>query len=142
MPKIKSVFIAYRHTGEDPVKLHQMLSGVVDALNKIGIKSYCTMFNQQEFDAKSLGAREIMEHAFAEIEINDALFVVQASNNKSEGMLMEVGRFYGVKPIIIAKHSKVQNTYLPDMGDITFVWENQGDLESGVIESARSIINK
>lgn len=130
MPKVKSVFIAYRHTGEDPVILRLMLIGVVDTLSKIGVNSYCTLFNQEEFDSKSMSARKIMEHAFEEIENRDALIVIQASNNKSEGMLMEVGRFYGSKPIIVAKHKKVLKTYLPDMADVSFIWDNQKELNS------------
>ncbi|MDB5160803.1 MAG: hypothetical protein JWO96_183, partial [Candidatus Saccharibacteria bacterium] len=84
-------FVAYRHTGETEEVLEEMLGRVCRALGNVGVNSYCTFFAEREFRAKQLDARQIMEHAFEVIDSKDFLFVVQASESKSEGMIMEVG---------------------------------------------------
>jgi len=128
MPKIKSAFVAYRHTGESPEVLEPMLSSVVKGLNKLGIETYCTFFSESDFQDKSHHAQQIMEHAFKTIENKDLLFVVMASQQKSEGMLMEVGRFYGRKPIVVARHKDVRDTYVPEMADLHFEWNTPKEL--------------
>src|SRR5579871_3573922 len=89
--KNMEAFLAYRHTGESMEDLEALLGSTRDALARAGVNAYCTFFDEAEFQSKSLGARQIMEHAFATIDTKDMLFVVQTSDNKSEGMLMEVG---------------------------------------------------
>ncbi len=129
---MKSAFIAYRHTGEDPRKLEPMLGAVRDELGRMGIEAYCTFFDEDDFRARQLSARGIMQHAFETIASKDLLFVIQATNDKSEGMLMEVGRFFGIKPIIVATHSDVKGTYVPQMADISYQWHTVNELVEGV----------
>ncbi len=128
---MKTAFIAYRHTGEDPAVLEPMLTGVRQSLAAMGIEAYCTFFVEEELQNKSMNARQIMEHAFETIESRDLLFVVQAGNLKSEGMLMEVGRFFGRKPIIVATNQS-EGTYLPSMADYTYSWQTPEELIAGV----------
>jgi hypothetical protein len=132
---IETAFLAYRHTGEDPAKLEPMLKGAVEALGTVGVETYCTFFTEEHFKAKQYNPRAIMEHAFERIEKRDALLVIQASNDKSEGMILEIGKFFGVKPIIFARHVDANDTYLPEMADHSFDWATQEELESGFIEA-------
>ena len=127
-------FIAYRHTGESEEVLEEMLGGVCRALGKTGVNAYCTFFAEKDFQAKQMNARQIMEHAFEVIDSKDILFVVQASESKSEGMIMEVGYCIAKqKPIIVATHESVQSTYLPQMANTAFTYSSLDDLESKIV---------
>ncbi len=128
-----SAFVAYRHTGEDPAELQPMLEAVCNTLREQGVDVYCTFFSEEEFQDKSLSPRAIMEHAFKMIDERDMLFIVQASNSKSEGMLMEVGYCWGTgKPIIVAVKSGVEGTYVPSMATISFPWSDIETLEGQI----------
>lgn len=124
------LFIAYRHSGEDPDKLQARIGAVCQGLEAAGQQYYCTLFDEEQFRSTGYGPRAIMEHAFETIESCDGLLVVLANQHKSEGMLMEVGRFYGHKPIFIARHFQVRGTYLPDMATHHFKWRNHEELAS------------
>lgn len=130
-----SAFVAYRHSGEDPAELRPMLEAVCGALRTRGIDAYCTFFDEEEFQDKSLGPRAIMEHAFQMIDNRDFLFIVQTSSSKSEGMLMEVGYCWGTsKPIIVAVKDDVDGTYVPDMATASFSWSSPIDLRQSIAD--------
>ena len=126
-------FIAYRHTGEDPQRLFQLLPAVREAFFGQHHVVYCTYFDEDTFASAQYSARDIMEHAFRKIEEMGHLFVVQDSTEKSEGMIMEVGycRAKGI-PITLAKRRAIFGTYLPDMADRVFEYATIEELE-GII---------
>jgi nucleoside 2-deoxyribosyltransferase len=129
-------FLAYRFTGEDPKLLEPLLITIREALKEKGIDSYCTFFDEDEFKDKSLNARQIMEHAFKIIDESDFLFVLMTSENKSEGMLMEVG--YCVAkgiPIIVAVKEGINKTYVPEMSEMKIIWSNADQLAGLIKES-------
>lgn len=70
-----------------------------------------------------------MAHAFSIIEKSDFIFVVQASDGKSEGMLMEVGFCIarGI-PVVVATKEGLGYTYLPDMARIKLKWASVNEL--------------
>jgi hypothetical protein len=122
-------FVAYRHTGESEEVLADLLGKVCEALASAGVDAYCTFFDENNFQTKQMNARQIMDHAFETIQSKDLLFVVQATDAKSEGMLMEVGWcIRDRKPIVVATKNGVENTYLPDMADMTITYDNNDDL--------------
>jgi len=121
-------FIAQRVTGEDMIKLKEESIKIVRSLKKAGHEAYCTMLEDvEEFNKKS--KREIMKHAFNEINNSDAIFVVVRREDKSEGLLMEVGYTFGKKKkIILAINSDVKNTYIRDIADEVIEFKNTDDL--------------
>lgn len=126
-------FISYRHTGESHTALEALLKPIKGSLSKAGVDGYCTFFEEAEFQNKSFGPKEIMDHAFAIIDEVDFLFVVQTSDNKSEGMLMEVGYCIakGI-PVVTATKDTVEYTYLPDMSSLSFQWKDASDLANQI----------
>jgi len=128
MKSFKS-FISYRHKGEDPAKLLKLLTAVRDGLSEAGISAYCTFFDEDKFQEKSFGAREIMEHAFKKIKTVDVLFVLLTSDEKSEGMLMEIGYCLakGI-PIVVAAKNTVKSSSVPEMATHAVVWSDIADL--------------
>lgn len=128
-------FIAYRHTGEDPAALEKILGGVRSAFDQVEVNAYATFFDETVFQAKSMGAKEIMNHAFSIIDESDFLFVIQTSENKSEGLLMEVGYCIAKDiPVVVATHEEVKHTYLPEMATLSISWVDPQDLFNKIAE--------
>lgn len=126
-------FIAYRHTGEKTAFLEQVLTTVQQAFARRGIEAYCTFFDKALLENTSLGARDIMDHAFSVIDTADFLFAIQASEYKSEGMLMEVGYCIAKDiPIVVATKQGIDSTYLPEMGSRGFAWHDMQTLAEGI----------
>lgn len=122
-------FIAYRSTGEAPEQLELLLTAVRDALNAKAVEAYCTFFDEQMIKGKNLNKRQIIEHAFAEIDKVDFLFVLLASNQKSEGMLMEIGYCLAKDiPIIAAVKIGIANSHVPDVAERRLEWSDVNDL--------------
>jgi len=123
--------VAFRFTGEDPKQLEPLMVAIRDTLQAKAITVYCTFFDEDEFQGKSLGPKQIMEHAFGVIDSIDFLFVVQTSDNKSEGMLMEVGYCIAKDiPVVTATKTSVGYTYLPEMANLALRWKDPDDLKS------------
>lgn len=122
-------FISYRHKGEDPDKLLKLLTAVRDGLSESGISAYCTFFDEDAFQEKDFGARDIMDHAFKKINTVDVLFVILTSDEKSEGMLMEIGYALAKKiPIVVAAKNTVKVSYVPEMSTYSIVWSDIDEL--------------
>ena len=120
-------FIAYRSSGEDPKAVEPVLISIRDAFKDRGIETYSTFFDEAKI--KSLDTRQIVEHAFGVIDSADFLFVVQISDNRSEGMLIEVGYCLAKKiPIVVATKDIVTKTYLPKLASQSFKWSTIEDL--------------
>ena len=126
---MRKVFVAYKQTGEDPEQLRVLLTAVVEAWKSRGFDVHCTLFDQERFKAEGMTAKMIMAQAISTINRCEFLFVVQTSNEKSEGMLMEVGYCFGTHmPIIVGTKLGVENTYVPQLAFSTFDWANVEDL--------------
>ncbi|MDQ5943556.1 MAG: hypothetical protein QG675_324 [Patescibacteria group bacterium] len=129
-------FISYRHTGEDQKSLEKLLIPIRDTMQEEGVEAYCTFFDEDEFQGKSFGPREIMNHAFSIIDKSDFLFVVQTSDSKSEGMLMEVGYCIANNiPVVVATKDTVGYTYMPDMATVSFRWKDPEDLAQKIAKT-------
>ncbi len=122
-------FIAYRHTGEDPARLHELLVPVKKAFEDRGHEIYCTYFNDESFRAQQLGPHQIMQEAFRKIEDMGSLFVILNSPHKSEGMLMEIGYCLakGI-PITVAYRRSLTDTYAPHMVPHTIPYDTVEEL--------------
>ena len=122
------VFIAYRSTGEDPKKLKPLMNTVKETFEKKGIDTYSTFFDK-EVNSNNLSPRQIVDRTLAIIDKVDYLFVLQTTENRSEGMLIEVGYCLAKNiPIIIATKDNVMDTYLPALTSESYTWSNEDDL--------------
>lgn len=126
-------FVAYRSTGEDPKTLEARMNAVADAFKRAKADAYCNFFDSS---INGLTSRQKMEKAFERIDGSDVLFVLIASNDKSEGQLMEVGYACAKgKHIIAAIHQDV-TTYIDQMADETIRWRDLDDLSTQLQEVA------
>ena len=111
-----------------------MLDEATAALKLCGVEPKSTYFDVEVKDGEPRPAPHVfMREAFAMIEGCDFLFVLQSSPQRSEGMLMEVG-FCLAKgiPVLVARRSGFDSTYLPDMAQATFEWETIEQLAANI----------
>lgn len=127
---MKSCFVAYRFSGEPTEVLEERLKAVVDSLKKAGLEAYCNLFDNHIMDSKTLSKSEIMQKAFGQIDVSDRLFVLIASDDKSEGQLIEVGYALAKKiPVVTAVQADVK-THLTDLSDKVVIWNDLADLKN------------
>ena len=126
------VFVSYAFTGEDITVLRQRLNAVRAELEQMGLSYYINTFAagwQEMMDRNATGG-EFLHFALKDMKTSDVVFVIQASERRSEGMLMEIGAAVAMgKKIILAQHqSSVGKSYLPTVADTTFVWQTEQEL--------------
>ncbi len=109
------IFLSFRYTGETYESLVQFFRPVCDELERAGHEVFCSLWREEEYKQKQLSPKEILWDAFGEMDICDVLLAIVRSNDRSEGMLMEVGYALAQKkPIYVAVQSDVV-TYIPDI---------------------------
>ena len=126
--------ISYKYTGVSIDDLERTLRVVYDSLISVGVDPFCIQFAKRDGEIEQKTPAEMMQDAFREIEASDMLFVIQSSRDRSEGMLMEVGYALARNmPVIIATHTSVRNTYLPDMTDQRIKYSSLYDLNKKIL---------
>ena len=127
-------FISYRFTGEKLEDLHALLGPVRDALQDKGVDAYCNLHDEDLANrSKNFKPQDYVFDAFKTIDGVDVLFVVVTSENKSEGMILEMGYALGKnKSIIVAVKEGVGRTYLPGMAKVLIKWTDINDLVSKI----------
>lgn len=125
--------ISYKYTGESIRKVEELLTTVSDAMSRSGFEPFCIQFAKKTEEIEDDEPSVMMQRAFERIDRADMLFVVQSSEARSEGMLMEVG--YAIArgvPVVVATHTSVKNTYLPDMADQLIRYSSLQDLSAKI----------
>lgn len=126
------VFVSYAYTGEDEVKLRTRLSSLKKIFEELDIDYYINCFapGWKEMASRNATGGEFLRFALNDMKMSDVVFVIQSSERRSEGMLMEVGAAVSMgKKIIVAQHvSSNGKTYLPTVADDYFEWETENDL--------------
>ena len=123
----KKIFVAYRVTGEDPEKLKAAIRKVCDSVSKSGCNYYSTLLDEIENPKKFEGWEkgDYLKHALVELGKMDALLLFINSENKSEGLLIEVGYALAKgKKIVLVIDRKVKDTYLREMVDKVIDYDN------------------
>ncbi len=126
------VFVSYAFTGEDFAVLRERLNKLRSVFDSLGVEYYINTFAPEwrsMMDRAATGG-EFLHFALKELRTSDAVLVLNTSERRSEGMLMEIGAAVAMgKKIILAQHqSSVGKTYLPTVADTTFVWQTEQEL--------------
>ena len=127
---MRKYYVAYRSRGEAQEVLEERLNLTVAALRKAGIDAYCNFFDQDEYAKQHLTYRQIMDKAFVWIDDSDGLFALVASNDKSEGQLVEVGYAFAKDKHIIAAVQQDATTLIEDLANETIRWRDLADLQT------------
>jgi hypothetical protein len=136
------VFVSYAFTGEDFDTLRQRLSGLRDLFGEMGLDYYINTFAsdwQAMMDRGATGG-EFLDFALEDMKTSDLVLVLNSSERRSEGMLMEIGAAVAMnKKILLAQHqSSIGKTYTNTVADETFVWSSESEL----LEKVRQVIQK
>jgi len=106
--------MAYKFTGEDPEVLMEQLRKIVFILEGFDHEVYCPCFDMDKPTEK----KDLFFGTLKKIEGCDAIFALIKFEDKSEGMLMEVGHAWGLdKKLIVAIQDDVHNTHLRGFAD-------------------------
>lgn len=129
------VLLSYPFSGEDKEAVGKMLRVVHAALTEGNVTPVCVFFDVAADSAGRSTPRAAMDEAFGFIKSADALLVLQLSDRRSEGMLMEVGYALALQiPVIVAAHTSVKQSYLSTMASATFRWTTLPDLRDALIK--------
>ena len=126
--------LAYRFTGETKESLDNLLIPVKNVLEKAGVNVDCTYFDKNLAEIeKTFKPQDYTFYAFKLIDKVNFLFTVLNSEEKSEGMILEIGYCIGKHiPVIVAIKDGVNKTYLPGMADMIINWKDIKDLTNKI----------
>lgn len=121
------IFIGQAVTGEDKEILKKDCSKIQAVLSEKGYNSYCTVHPKENLHEKT--HKEIMQHAFDEIDDSDIFLAIIRSEKRSEGLLMEMGYVLSKnKDLIVAIKEGVVNTYVPNLANKVIKFKDIDDL--------------
>lgn len=123
-------FISYRFTGEKIEDLKEFIFPVQAKLKELGIDAYCNLSDDDlGIRSKAFKPQDYVFDAFKTIDKSDFLFVLLNSEQKSEGMILEIGYCLGKGiPVVIAVKEGIRGTYLPGMARTIITWKDLDDL--------------
>jgi len=125
-------FTSFRWTGEDPEKMKQLMKVVCSTLEKVGHEHHCN-FWKDDYKYVQKTHKEIIDEALRDIDNDDCFLAIVRSDEKSEGMLIEVGyaRAKGKRMILVIKKG-VKTNYLKHLFDEIIEWKNLKDLSDKI----------
>ena len=135
---MKKGFISYRFTGEKIEDLNSALSQIQNKLKEVDVDAYCNLFdkNLPVSPTADFKAQDFVFDAFKKINGTDILFTYITSENKSEGMILEVGYALAKNiPLVVAIKDDVKNTYLPVMANLVIQYNDLNDLLEKISET-------
>jgi nucleoside 2-deoxyribosyltransferase len=115
-------YVAYKFTGEDMEILEETMKKICSYLEDAGNENYCSLFDSSIVD---IGNKKVFEKAFDKIDKSDAVLVFVKSNDRSEGMLMEIGYALAKgKRVVLVIKKDVGRTHLREIIDEVIEFED------------------
>lgn len=118
MSKPKTIFLSYRFTGEDINELTETLGKILAALRSVGHAVYCSIEDEKWFRENYRTNKEILKHALERLDKSDVILAFVKSDQKSEGMLLEVGYMMAKsKSFLLALKRGTKTTFLAELAE-------------------------
>jgi len=112
MAPFMNIQFAYRFTGADERALIARLRAIQSTLEEIGHNVYIPLLNPDRPKNK----RTLFLDTLRRIESADVLVALVTSEEKSEGMLMEIGHALGLgKKVVVVIKESVRKTHLREL---------------------------
>lgn len=122
------IFISQRVSGMDREKLKEETKRIKGVLEAKGHEIVSVIDYPPEFVNYSV-KRRLSEYAFKRMDESDIILAIIRGEERSEGMLMEIGHILNTdKKIILLIKKEVRNTYLRDMAEKVIEFEDADDL--------------
>lgn len=129
MSEPKTIFLSYRFTGEDINELTEMLGKILAALRSVGHTVYCSIEDEKWFRENHRTNKEILKHALERLDKSDIILAFVKSDQKSEGMLLEVGYMMARgKSFSLALKRGTKTTFLAELAEPLIVFDSIDDL--------------
>ncbi len=98
-------YIAYKFLGTDKKILKNNLKTLCDKIEDNGDTTFIFYRDMQDWGEISMPIDEVIRQAFVEVKKSDAILAFIESEEKSEGMILEVGyaKALGKKLVLIIK---------------------------------------
>lgn len=123
------IFISYRYTGEDLLVLEGILEKITTTFESKGISVFCSFRHNEFFQRENYSYKQKIDYALVELDESDYIFALIKSEEKSEGMLLELGYAYAKgKKIILAKKEGVFTTFVHELAMQTISFTHIEDL--------------
>ena len=127
----KKIFISYRITGEDREELKTTMQRICQSIETVGFDCFYSFQKDDFFQENNFTKKQILEYAPKEIDKADCVLVVVKSQEKSEGMLLEIGYALAKnKKIVLAIKKDIQTVFLCEMASSIIEFENLDDLNA------------
>jgi len=122
------LWLSHKVSGEDRNQLEKEMRGICIKLEEIGISYYCSFLDVEMRSEKS--KKELIENAFGKIGEFDGVLAIVKSEDKSEGMLIEIG--YAIaknkKFILAIKKGIMEERYVRALANQIIEFDNPDDL--------------
>ena len=122
------LFLSFRYTGESTEALRECFLPVKEVLQRAGYEVYLPLEDLQVWEDTAMTLQEKFMATFAKLGASDAVVVVVRSNDRSEGMLMEVGYALGkAMPIHLFRAAGVE-TYIAAVANTDTTFQTHEEL--------------
>jgi nucleoside 2-deoxyribosyltransferase len=129
MNKPKTIFLSYRFTGEDINGLTDTLGKILASLRSVGHTAYCSIEDEKWFRENHKTNKEILQHALERLDKSDVILAFVRSDQKSEGMLLEIGYMMARgKSFALALKRGTKTTFLSEVAEPLIEFDSVDEL--------------
>lgn len=129
MSEPKTIFLSYRFTGEDINELTETLGKILAALRSVGHTVYCSIEDEKWFRENNRTNKEILKHALERLDKSDIILAFVKSDQKSEGMLLEIGYMMAKgRSFALALKRETKTTFLAELAEPLIEFDSIDDL--------------
>jgi nucleoside 2-deoxyribosyltransferase len=129
MNKPKTIYLAYKFTGEDINELTKTLGKILSTLRSVGHTVYCSIEDEKWFKENHKTNKEILKHALERLDKSDVILAFVKSDQKSEGMLLEIGYMMAKgKSFALALKREIKTIFLAELAEPLIEFDSIEDL--------------
>lgn len=123
------IFISYRFSGEDTKVLEETMGNICNSLKETEYEFFCSFWKESYFKENNYTLKEILEYALDELDSSDICLAFIKSQDKSEGMLLEIGYALAKgKKIYLAIQKDVKTGFLREIAEKVIEYDTLEDL--------------
>jgi len=129
------IFISYKFAGENPQELEKILLEMSNVLRESGHKVYSASEDEELFIKNKFTLKQILNHALKKLDNSDCILIFIKSQEKSEGMFIEIGYALAKnKKIILAIKKGIRLAFTEEIADKVIEFKDIEDLKNKLKE--------